>query len=393
MMLAALLDRCKARYFAWAQPHYDKLPPHAALEARRIDEFLLSRRAWGFWLALIGIGFAAILGLIVAGFPRVLALFVTFIVMMGLLVGGFSAWLQPEKMFGSVWRSVAAAAALGVLGAMVGFLTARFVHHGLAGLDHPAELLLDAARRSAPVLAVAIAGTLLLMFGIAWARRTAMRREVLSLRLAQERDAAARQAAEARLQLLRAQIEPHFVFNTLSAVQHWVDSNDARGAALLRELTAFLRASTDMLGRDRVALADEAAMVERYLAIQRARLGERLRSEVRIDADAAAQPLPPGLLLTLVENAIEHGIAPALRGGSVSLRALRDATTRALVIEIDDDGVGLPAGDLREGVGLANSRERLAAQFGDAARLEVRARPLGGTRARLTLAASEDTPR
>ncbi|MBI3368723.1 MAG: histidine kinase [Burkholderiales bacterium] len=379
----SLLARCKARYFAWAQPHYAKLPPHAALEARRIDEFLLSRRAWGFWLGLIGIGFVANLGLILAGFPNLLALLVTFIVMMGLLVGGFSAWLQPEKMFGPVWRSVAATALLGVAGAMVGFLGARLARHGLAGLDHPAELLLDAARRSAPVLAVAISGMLLLMFGVAWARRTAMQREVLSLRLAHERDASARQAAEARLQLLRAQIEPHFVFNTLSAVQHWVDSGDARGAALLRELTAFLRASTDMLGRDRVPLADEAAMVERYLAIQRARLGERLRTEVAIDADVAQAELPPGLLLTLVENAVEHGIAPALRGDSITLRARR--ADGALRIEVADDGVGLPGGANREGVGLTNSRERLAGRHGDAARLDLLPRAGGGTIARITI--------
>jgi LytS/YehU family sensor histidine kinase len=190
------------------------------------------------------------------------------------------------------------------------------------------------------------------------------------LQLVSERDAAARQAAEARLKLLQRQIQPHFIFNTLSAVQHWVDTGDPRAAPLLRELTAFLRGSTEALGRDVVTLAEEAAMVGHYLAIMQARMGERLRFAITIDPSLEAQPVPPGLLLTLVENAVEHGLAPTLHGGSVTLEARRRGDAGCAVV-VRDDGAGLAAA-WREGVGLANCRERLAARFGGAATLALR---------------------
>jgi LytS/YehU family sensor histidine kinase len=207
-------------------------------------------------------------------------------------------------------------------------------------------------------------------------RRRRLEREVTELRLAQERDASAREVAEARLRLLQAQVHPHFVFNTLAAVQHWVDQGDARAAPLLRALTAFLRGSTEMLGRERTTLGEEAAMVGHYLAIMQARLGQRLRSHVEVPSGLAATELPPGLLLTLVENALEHGIEPALAGGTVTVLAELDESGSTVRVRVRDDGLGLPA-SWQEGVGLSNCRQRLVHHFGSSARLDVHAREPG----------------
>ncbi len=155
--------------------------------------------------------------------------------------------------------------------------------------------------------------------------------------------------------LAAAQIQPHFLFNTLASLQHWVDTGDARAAPLLRDFTAYLRATLPMFEREQHPLADEVEMVRRYLAIMQARLGPRLSFDIDVPAGLDAQ-LPPGVVLTLVENAIAHGIEPQLRGGRVELGARRDGDR--LVLSVRDDGPGLAHG-WAEGVGLSNTRRRL----------------------------------
>jgi len=184
----------------------------------------------------------------------------------------------------------------------------------------------------------------------------------------QERDAAARQAAESQLHLLQAQIQPHFLFNTLAALQHWVDAGDPRAGPLLRDLTGFLRRSTSLLAQTEVPLADEAEAARQYLRILQARLGERLQFSIDIDDTSGAQRLPAGILLTLVENAVEHGISPALRGGTVQVWARTQGGR--LVLEVRDDGAGL-ALPLVDGLGLANCRQRLQHRHGPQATLSL----------------------
>ncbi|MEP7101219.1 MAG: histidine kinase [Burkholderiales bacterium] len=181
-----------------------------------------------------------------------------------------------------------------------------------------------------------------------------------------------------------AQIQPHFLFNTLAALQHWVDVGDARAAPLLRSLTGFLRGSTEMMLQGGVTLAQECEMVRHHLAIMQSRLGDRLRWRVDVAADCEAQQLPPGLLITLVENAVEHGIEPQLRGGEVQVIA-RVTEGGVFELRVLDDGAGLLP-NASEGVGLTNSRERLRHQFGARAELVMRARPDGaGTELRLCI--------
>lgn len=129
-------------------------------------------------------------------------------------------------------------------------------------------------------------------------------------------------------------------------------------------------------------LGEELQLARSYLQIMSARLGERLRFELDIASDCQQQLLPPGLLLTLVENALEHGIGPSLRGGRVDIRA-RCLAGGGFELKVSDDGVGLQPGWL-EGMGLANSRLRLRHQFGERAGLSLTVlQPAGGCVARL----------
>ena len=228
-----------------------------------------------------------------------------------------------------------------------------------------------------PVAVATGAAFLLLAWTVSSASRKAQATRLATAQLKAERDNAARHAAEADLRLLQAQIHPHFVFNTLATLQHWVDKGDERAGSLLRDLTAFLRRSTELLGRASVPLADEVQAVQHYLAILQARLGERLRFELDIDPATATQQLPPGLLLTLVENAIEHGLEPKIGGGSLRVRAER-TPNGGWQLQVLDDGLGLSP-TAQDNVGLNNLRQRLRHHFGNGAQFALAARPEGGT--------------
>jgi sensor histidine kinase YesM len=141
------------------------------------------------------------------------------------------------------------------------------------------------------------------------------------------------------------------------------------------------------MARDEVALAEELALVRHYLAIMQARLGDRLQAEMSSTQEADGWHLPPGLLLTLVENALEHGVGPALQ--AVQVRVAAAVQDGHLTVTVQDTGPGLSPG-WQEGVGLANARERLQHRFGGQARLRVEAAD-PGVRATLTVAAARST--
>jgi signal transduction histidine kinase len=204
------------------------------------------------------------------------------------------------------------------------------------------------------------------------------RHQYVQMRLAEldERE----RAVEMARRLAAAQLEPHFLFNTLASLQHWVSTRDERAAPLLEALTGYLRATLPMFARPTLPLADEAEAVRRYLRVMQARLGARLAWRIDIDPALADLPLPPGLVLTLVENAVEHGIEPQLAGGELALEARREGDEAVLVVH--DNGPG-PPDDAREGLGLANSRQRLALTHGEGARLVIGRGPAGGCRAEL----------
>ena len=349
-------NRLQRAYAAWAAPHYERLAPEQREQAELLDRFLYSRRGLGVWLGLLGALVGSVAGLRQLDMPWPLALLLALIVWLGLPLGLLAAWLQPQKFaVVELRRRLLGAVLLGLAGALTGFVVGHVGRHGQLDPARLAEELLSKGLLLAPVTLAVVAGLLVLQWGLA-----RVRQELLA------RAREARQASEARLKLLQAQVQPHFVFNTLAALQHWVDTGDARAPALLRSLSAFLRGSTELLGREHVALGEELAIVREYLQVMQARLGGRLRFDLVATPEAAAVALPPGLLLTLVENAVEHGIAPAVAGGTVRVRAHCEGA--GLHLAVLDDGAGLPA-DWQPGTGLANVRERLAHHGG---RLELR---------------------
>jgi Histidine kinase len=198
------------------------------------------------------------------------------------------------------------------------------------------------------------------------------------LREADERD----KAVEMAQRLAGAQLEPHFLFNTLASAQHWVDTKDDRAAPLLHALTGYLRATLPMFKTALLPARDELLAVQRYLEVMQARLGARLHFEINVDPAVESTLLPPGVLLTLVENAVAHGVEPQTQGGHIHVQAV-DAGSHA-VFAVTDNGPGLPA-LFSEGVGLGNARQRLQLTCGASAQLTLGAAAGGGCRAEVRL--------
>ena len=170
--------------------------------------------------------------------------------------------------------------------------------------------------------------------------------------------------ADLRLGVLQAQVEPHFLFNTLASVRALVRQDPAQAEATLDALVDFLRATIPKLREDRglhATLGQQLDLCSSYLALMQVRMGGRLTYDVRADEALRAAPFPPSLLITLVENAIKHGIEPRPGPGRIEIDAVRDGD--ALHVQVRDDGAGLQPG-LSTGVGLANVREQLAARYG-----------------------------
>ena len=192
--------------------------------------------------------------------------------------------------------------------------------------------------------------------------------KAMNLQLALQQSQLERHAADARLALLTAQVEPHFLFNTLANVQALVETGSPRAPEVLRSLIAYLKAAMPRLDEGDGRLGREINLVRSYLELMHLRMPDRLRFTVDIDPSLQGLPCPPMLLLTLVENAVRHGIDPSETGGTIVVAARRDDVRVRLSVR--DDGVGM--GDAAQpGTGLRNLRERLAAFYGDSARLEL----------------------
>ena len=189
---------------------------------------------------------------------------------------------------------------------------------------------------------------------------------------------------EAHLKLLQAQIEPHFLFNTLANVSSLIDSDPTLAKDLLERLNDWLRVALLRTRSIEATLGDELVMLENYLAILKIRFGERLRWRIEAPDRVRRIAFPPMLLQPLVENAIRHGIEPKVGGGEICIVA--DIEDSALHIEVSDDGMGLAVESGTDGgAGLTNVRARLAALFGDAGQLALHGNAAGGVTATLVL--------
>ncbi|MEM8557562.1 MAG: histidine kinase [Bacteroidota bacterium] len=198
-------------------------------------------------------------------------------------------------------------------------------------------------------------------------------------------------AQERELAALRAQLNPHFLFNTLNSINATLAVDTVEARAMVVGLGDLLRYALAASERDMVPFREEAAMAEAYLAIEQHRFADRLRTRVEIEDAALNVPVPPLVVQPLLENALRHGLAPRTTGGTVTLRAFVEDSR--LHIEVADDGMGLPDGLDSEsllgadasGVGLRNTDRRLRTRYGDAAGLRIESPAEGGVRVRFAL--------
>ncbi len=198
-----------------------------------------------------------------------------------------------------------------------------------------------------------------------------------------------RQMTEARLQALQAQVEPHFLYNTLANVQALTEVDPPAAHRLVGHLIEYLRAALPKMRESSSTVGQEVERVRAYLNILKMRMGERLAFDIRVPEDLLTLPFPPMMLPTLVENAIKHGLEPRREGGRIDLlvkRELRDGQER-LLLQVSDTGVGLSEQDVQTGggVGLSNLRERLRALYGERGRFTLEANEPSGAVATLDL--------
>ena len=192
--------------------------------------------------------------------------------------------------------------------------------------------------------------------------------------------------ADLRLRVLQAQVEPHFLFNTLASVRALIRQDPAQSEATLDALVGYLRASIPRLreaaGETTTTLGQQIELCAHFLEVMRIRTAGRLRCEVNVAPDLERLPFPPMLLITLVENAVKHGIEPRPGAGRVTISASRSGDRLRVCVE--DDGLGLQPG-IGGGLGLANVRSQLKALYGDRAGFEIAGRAEGGVRAAIEI--------
>jgi hypothetical protein len=176
-----------------------------------------------------------------------------------------------------------------------------------------------------------------------------------------DRNLLSMQAAEAELKLMQAQVEPHFLFNTLASVQFLTETDPPMAGLMLGHLLSYLRAAVPQLRSGSTTLGQEAELARAYLSIMQMRMESRLKFTVDIPAALQSHSFPPMLLMSVVENAIKHGIEPRAEGGEVRIEAKQDEG--ALTVTVTDTGRGF-ADQIGQGVGLTNLRERLKALHG-----------------------------
>jgi hypothetical protein len=195
-----------------------------------------------------------------------------------------------------------------------------------------------------------------------------------------------RNFSAARLNALRMQLDPHFLFNALNTISSQIERDPKLARRMIEHLGDLLRLSLETKGRQEVPLAEELAFLDHYLAIQKIRFGDQLRIETHVAAEVKFASVPCLFVQPLVENAIRHGISRRASGGTVSVSAER--VEGRLEIRVADDGVGLPPGwtlDSAAGVGLAVTRERIAALHpGGSSHFSVERRAVGGTEVRIS---------
>jgi hypothetical protein len=206
---------------------------------------------------------------------------------------------------------------------------------------------------------------------------------------AAEREAMERQLVQARLQVLQAQVEPHFLFNTLSAVDYLIETEPPRASRMQKALINYLRGALPQMRQESSTLGRELRLIKSYLELIKMRIEDRLDVEIAVPEGLESAQFPPMMLQSLVENAIKHGIEPKPEGGKVRVAA--GIHNAQLWVEVSDTGVGVPDGDLLDGptsgtgIGLQNIRERLAVLYPGKSRIMLKSDPATGTVVRISV--------
>lgn len=351
-----------------------KLAALSPFERQQMREFSLRYMGWRAYAAMAKVILVFMLGayLLHLAIPRLplgpslVGAAIAGVCFMSMFV---SAWYNFRYMNEHKTRLILFIFGMATLGNLTGA--------SIAGIEKGRSMMM-VLERLPPVIIMTLGGVALCM--VPFALVAVMRNNHYQLWTAKleheaEREKSARALSEAQLRMLRAQIEPHFLFNTLGAVQQLAEQGAPRAAALTAHLIAFLRASLSGMRSDCNSLRDEVALVSAYLEVMHTRMGARLRFQLDLPEALADVRVPSMMLLTLVENAIKHGIEPSLGGGDITLTASQDGAT--LRIEVADSGVGLGAVP-GKGEGLENIRSRLRIAYGEAGALRLQERPDGG---------------
>ncbi|MDN4060541.1 histidine kinase [Massilia sp. YIM B02769] len=267
--------------------------------------------------------------------------------------------LLPEPMLARLspvrdWR----AAALVSLILLAGLMLGNLLGSALLALAYPGSELFASSALRRQLRVLQFLPFLAIVAALFWRGRL-------------QRQKMQAQAAEAQLRLLQAQIEPHFLFNTLANIESLLDADPPRARAMLEAFSDHLRAGMGQLRVDETTLGAELEMAANYLRLLQIRMGERLRFSVEAGPDARAALLPPLLLQPLVENAIRHGLEPKVAGGEV--RIVAAVENGRLCVQVRDDGMGAEAPPAAKGAGSAldNIRARLRHRYGERASLRL----------------------
>jgi two-component sensor histidine kinase len=198
----------------------------------------------------------------------------------------------------------------------------------------------------------------------------------------------ARREAEMRLSLLQAQVEPHFLFNTLAGLRSMIGHDPPAAQAMVDKLVTYLRAAIPKMRADgeqeSPTLGDQIDIVQSYLELMKIRMGKRLRFEIAVSDVLREAQFPPLMLISVVENALKHGLEPKTEGGSLHISAHKEG--KLLTVTVTDDGVGFGGANTSgTGIGLTNIKTRLAQMYGERAQLTLKTPEGGGLQASITL--------
>ena len=191
-----------------------------------------------------------------------------------------------------------------------------------------------------------------------------------------------RSALHAKLSALQAQVEPHFLFNTLGNLRYLIRTDADAAQQMLDHLVGYLQNALPDMRSVSSTLGRELDLARNYLSIMQIRMGQRLRFQIQADEALLFQPFPPAMLISLVENAVKHGLERASRPGEIVISA--SSSAGILRVQVQDDGIGL-SGESGQGFGLANIHERLHLLYGERGALAVAASPQGGVEAVLSV--------